>query len=637
MHPTAFERLTTPGEGIAHQPGLDGLRGVAVAAVVVFHLGAGWLTGGYLGVSLFFTISGVLIGTLVLHELSSTGSFSLRRFGARRARRLLPAALVTLAVVAVGRHLTTGFTDTSGRDVAASALNVANWHFSWSDTSYADLFGGPSAVLHFWSLAIEEQFYLVGGVLAALLAWRRPRRPVLVVGAFAGAVATVSFALPWLAGFGVDRTYYGTDTRAGELMIGVVLAAIVASPRRRARLVAARRSVAVIGVAAAAGLAALWATATPATDALRHGLLPLVAVANAAVVVAALVPGGPVAAAAAAAPLRWLGRISYTLYLVHWPIFVVADRLSDHRSLVRDVALVAVAVAAAQLLTHAVERPVRLRRVPAGRLAAAGAGVIATIAGASAIGGRRTASAELLSSLDAAADVAAGAPAAPESGLPRVAMFGDSVAFSLLLSLGHVPGPAGYERAPSETDIGCGIALSPSPPPEEPHRCALPAERYFATARGQDLDAAVMISCQWELVAQPIPGAGGEPRVIGDPVVDAYIYDVYHHVADRLAAAGVERILWMRCPYMSQRVGWDGLTDEFRASRDPQRIDRLNAIIELLAAARDDVDVLPFDEWMNDRVDDAALRPDGSHFEHTRAHEASEHFVTLVSEMVTPA
>lgn len=627
-----FERLTTDS-GVTHQPGLDGLRGVAVAAVVLFHLGFGGVSGGYLGVSLFFTISGVLIGTLVLHELTTTGTFSLRRFWLRRARRLLPAALVTLAAVAVARHVTSNLSDTSGADIAASALDVANWHFLRSDASYADLFGGPSAVLHFWSLAIEEQFYLVGGAGALLVAVVHPRRPVLVVGLFAAVVAAASFVLPAVTGFGVDRVYYGTDTRAGELMVGVAIAAVIAAPRHRQRLLERTGPLSAAGLVAAAGTLALWLTATPGTDALRRGLLPLITLCSTGVIVAAMLPRGPVAVLTRLPGLTWLGRISYGLYLVHWPIIVVADRVSDDRSVLRAAALVALSLVVAQLLALVVERPVRLRSVPTARLVTAAALVVATIGVASAMDGRRTASAELLAGLDDATDDAPAA-AAP-AGLPRVAMFGDSVAFSMLLSLGNVTTPAHYERAPSETDIGCGIALSPYVPPEDPHRCDLPAERFFGRARGENLAAAVLISCQWELVAQPIPGTGDERRIIGDLVVDEYIYGAYDHVVDRLVAAGVGRVLWMRCPYMSQTVGWDGLTDEFRASRDPERIDRLNAIVQSLADSRDDVEVLPFDVWMNDHVDDESLRPDGSHYDYEHANEASEQFVQLINEAVT--
>ena len=135
----------TSRSGVSHQPGLDGLRGLAVAAVVAFHSGLGVLPGGYLGVSLFFTLSGVVIGTVIIHEVRATRRFSLRRFWSRRARRLLPAAWIVLAFVAVGRLVTSLLSATTAEDVAASWLNVANWHFLAEQASYRELFTRPMA------------------------------------------------------------------------------------------------------------------------------------------------------------------------------------------------------------------------------------------------------------------------------------------------------------------------------------------------------------------------------------------------------------------------------------------------------------------------------------------------------------
>lgn len=644
MAPTSspFEHLTTE-RGLTHQPGLDGLRGVAVIVIVLFHLGVGVLRGGYLSVTLFFTLSGVLIGTLVLDELVRTGGFSLRRFWLRRARRLLPAALVTLAVIGVARHVTTALADTSGADVAAAALDVANWHFVLADQSYADLFGGPSAVLHFWSLSIEEQFYLGGGIAVALLALARPRRPVLVIGTGAAVVAAGSFLLPFVTGFGVDRVYYGTDTRAGELMVGVAAAAVFASPRRRAAVVAAGPVLAALAAVAGAGLVALWLTQDPGTGGLTRGLLPLTTLAALLVVVGSLVPVGPVAALTRLAGLGWLGRISYSWYLVHWPVIVVANRLTDDRSLLRSAGLFVGTLALAQACTVVVERPVRLRRMPAPRLATAGVLVTATLVAGVTFDGRRSASAELLDRLTAAAASPLGAADGTVTGegdaaptRPRVALFGDSVGFSILLSLANSRVTPEFDRAPSETDIGCGVALSPWPPAEDPHRCDLPAERFFARARAGGVTDAVVIACGWELLTQPIPGRDDRTaRTVGDPVLDDFIYTSFDHVATRLRAAGVRRVWWMRCPYMSRTVGIDGLPSELVASRDPARVDAFNAIVARLAAARDDVDVLPFADWVNERVDDATIRPDGTHFEYAVPTAAADAFVATLNAVLT--
>jgi peptidoglycan/LPS O-acetylase OafA/YrhL len=631
MDATATFARFTGTHGVRHQPGLDGIRGLAVAAVVAFHLGADEMSGGYLGVSLFFTLSGVLIGTLILNEIVTTGGFSLPSFWRRRARRLLPPALITLAVIAVGRILTVDLEATTRADVVASGLNVANWHFLAEESSYAELFGGPSAVLHFWSLAIEEQFYLVVGVLAVLLAGRA-RRPVRVVFVVATATAVASFLVPIIAGAGVDRIYYGSDTRAGELMVGVAAAAVLVSARRRAVVLARARWLTVAATGALMATVVLWITATPGTEFLRRGLLPLTATCSLLLVVGALLPSGPVAAIASIRPLRWLGGISYALYLVHWPVIVVANRLTDSRSLARSIGVVAISLSLAELSAVVIERPVRRQHV-AGRPLAFGAAAALAIVGVAVIAnGRATQSAGVLGGLTAAAANGDNtATAAADTGAPRVAIFGDSVGFSLVLALGNTTVVLQFDRAPSEVDLGCGIALSPSPPADPPGSCDDPARRFAANAAAHDVSVAVMVSCQWELLRQPLPDHGDEQYAIGHPAFDDYVRLRYEDAANQLTAAGVDRILWVTCPYLSNSVGVDGLPPRFVDSRDPARVDRLNAIITAMATDRSDVDVLAFSEWVNERVDDAVVRPDGSHYDYRGHNPAADAFVEYVN------
>ena len=158
---------------LGYQPALDGLRAVAVSAVLLFHLGASWMPGGYLGVSVFFTLSGFLITTLLLRERVVTGRIDSRAFYTRRLRRLMPASLLTIAGVCVLIGIGT-IADTSSlrREVLGALFQVENWVSLLGGKSYAQLFQSPSPVAHFWSLAIEEQFYwLWPPVVAGLLVW----------------------------------------------------------------------------------------------------------------------------------------------------------------------------------------------------------------------------------------------------------------------------------------------------------------------------------------------------------------------------------------------------------------------------------------------------------------------------------
>jgi peptidoglycan/LPS O-acetylase OafA/YrhL len=323
---------------LGYQPGLDGLRGLAVAAVLAFHSGFGWAGGGFLGVSAFFTLSGFLITTLLLTEAAATGRIGLRAFWARRFRRLLPAALMALGgIVLFGAFVADADQLRALRgDVLAALGDVANWWFVFTGDSYAELFTLPSPVQHFWSLAIEEQFYLTFPVLVVgVLALRRGRRPALL--AVLGALAVASCALSFVLrdpGTDVERVYYGTDTRAVELLAGALLAVVAFGPLRplnadgrhgdhlRSKV---RRWGAPLtawaGAAALVTMIAVWMTAAQTDEWLYRGGFTLHA-ALAVLVIAAAVRPGPVRSLLAFEPLRRLGIISYGVYLYHWPVFL---------------------------------------------------------------------------------------------------------------------------------------------------------------------------------------------------------------------------------------------------------------------------------------------------------------------------
>jgi peptidoglycan/LPS O-acetylase OafA/YrhL len=356
-------------------PGLDGLRALAVLAVVGYHLNLWWARGGYLGVDLFFVLSGFLITSLLLEEHADTGSVRLAAFWGRRARRLLPALFVMVAavmafVVLEGRY---GNTDlvasidlTQLRDQALATLGyVANWQLIATQHSYFAQFSAPSPLQHTWSLAIEEQFYVLWpfvtlGLLTAGLSVRRR------VGAWATAAvavaSTVLMAVLFVPGADPSRVYYGTDTRIADLAVGATLAWLTARrPTPSARVASGLKVAAPVALA---GLLALMVTAGTAEGVPSRFMFDggfLVASLLCAIVVADVrLPGSQLAVLCSWRPLVAIGAVSYGVYLWHWPVIVLATPASvgvaGASLLVVRLALIAALVVASYFL---VEQPVR--------------------------------------------------------------------------------------------------------------------------------------------------------------------------------------------------------------------------------------------------------------------------------------
>ena len=499
------------GNGI---PALDGVRAVAVALVLADHGGVPGVPGGFVGVDMFFVLSGFLITSLLLDELGRTGGMDLPGFWVRRARRLLPALIVMVMAVVVLRELFPSEAVSAVRDDAVAAFFwVANWIFVFRDTDYFTQGDTPSPLQHTWSLAVEEQYYVVWPLVlvavAVVLAWlarRRPSRPTLrtvrlvVFGlAAAGAVASAVAASLLVSDASLNRVYFGTDTRVQALLVGAAASALLvrdwSSLARYGTQIRSRWVRWVAQLLPVVGLAMLAVAAHYATGDVREfrgGLLIVVAVAAVLVVApVAVQQRGLVARALAFPPLVWLGLISYGVYLWHWPIFLALN--GEHTGLtglplfavraLRDGrdrrGVVVVDRAADPTLAARARSAVAIRGRDAGD---GGRGDDARRPG-----GRRTAGArEGGRAFSRRRPFSRKCPSRSEAprgwppGTRTVAVFGDSMAWTMMRYLPPTPG----FRFIDYTTIGCGIARGgPYRPPARGSTRSLNARRGLPAGR----------------------------------------------------------------------------------------------------------------------------------------------------------
>ena len=347
--------------------GLDGLRAIAVGAVLVYHLTPGVLRGGFLGVDLFFVISGFLITSLLLRERGETGRISLVTFWRRRARRLLPAlGLLLLATCSAAWLIGGDVLVELSRQVLGALTFSSNWLDVTGDRSYFDT-TSPELFRNLWSLAVEEQFYLAWPLAVLALALLPGRVWRLTVVGLLAAASVTAMAVLYVPGGDATRVYYGTDTHSFGLTIGalVALAAHEWVPQRSAWSRAAPRFAPAVAAIGLTGIGAAMVFLSEDAALGYRGGLALVSVLAALTIGAAIVPHSPVGRMLDATPLRWVGERSYGLYLWHWPVFILVlsalptwPRSGGSGWALGGIAL-AITVAAAWFSYRFVEQPVR--------------------------------------------------------------------------------------------------------------------------------------------------------------------------------------------------------------------------------------------------------------------------------------
>jgi peptidoglycan/LPS O-acetylase OafA/YrhL len=360
---------------LAPRKDIQGLRAVAVMLVVLAHAGVPFLSGGFIGVDVFFVVSGFLITQLLVRETTRSGTVSLARFYARRARRILPVSTLVLLVTSVvaGLTLSASRAQEVVEDVLWSSAFVANVHFAQLDTDYFSADRAVSPVQHYWSLAVEEQFYLVLPLIFVLLVVlgrremgagkRYPGRQVAAVAVGVLALASLVWSIVGTS-LSPSTAYFSSLTRGWELGVGVVLA--LAIPQLSKLAPRTRRVLGALGLLAILGSAVAYGSGTP-----FPGWQALVPVLGTAAVLAAGVDrdGQGAVKPLTWRPVTWVGDLSYSIYLWHWPALVLGAPLltgDDPEWLEKSVLLGAV-VALSMLSYHLVEQPFRRGRVPGTR------------------------------------------------------------------------------------------------------------------------------------------------------------------------------------------------------------------------------------------------------------------------------
>jgi peptidoglycan/LPS O-acetylase OafA/YrhL len=636
-------------------PALDGLRAVAVALVLADHGGIPGLTGGFLGVDIFFVLSGFLITSLLLDELGHTGRIDLSGFWIRRARRLLPALVLMVLMVAFGRQLFSPEAVAGLRDDAVAAFFwVANWMFVVDQTDYFSQGAPPSPLQHAWSLGVEEQYYIVWPivliVVAVSLAARARRRHrwatlggvrlAVFLLATLGALSSTAAAIVLASDAARDRVYFGTDTRAQALLVGAAASALLVgdwsalnrgwSPIRSRWGSWTARLLPVIGLAL---LAAAVHYATGSAREFRDGLL--IAVAAAAVLVIAPVTldqRGPVATVLAWRPLVWLGAISYGVYLWHWPIFLVlnGERTGWSGLLlfgVRCAATLAVSTASWWLIEQPIRkwRPARVPLLPlAGATVATAAAVTMLVVPVGPRSGRAL-DGSLPPGVSPVAVVSPSPPDGPARAVtqrdPRrpftVSVFGDSIGWTLMHYLPPTPGFHFVDH----TVIGCSLVRGGpyrylGQTLDQKTECESWPGRWTAEIAADRPDAILLVVGRWETVDRVNEGRWTH---IGDPAFDAYLTGELRRAIGILSASGAPLTV-ANLPYSRRGERPDG---SLYPEDQPDRVNQWNTLlrrtIELHAKAGPNVGVLDLNKKLcpegtyTARVDGIQVRSDGVH------------------------
>jgi peptidoglycan/LPS O-acetylase OafA/YrhL len=607
-----------------HFPALDGLKGLAVLAIVVYDLGTRWAKGGHLGADTLFVLMGFLAMASLLTSRAGDHGVELKSFWTRRVRRIVGPTLVVLALAALFGVIAANAVqrDHLAGDGLSTLVSLTNWRMIQTHQAFGPATAFASPVRQFWLLAIVGQVVLVVSLLTALvldrLKWSRDR-----LGALLAFLVLVSSALCVVLHGSPVRVLYGTDTRAAELLVGCVLAIVIYDPRITIRLAMpgpVRDTINAAGVVAGLFLLVAWVALRPNKLVIMIGLLA-VALASAAVVLACIVPEGPVASLLALPPARALGRIAIALYLLHWPIYVwIAPQHIHHLHGIKLMGVrLFVTFVAAIALQFAYERVRDRERArsssnPRQVLAVGLIGVV-LVAGAL-VAVTATGPKVGATKVETTAPTTTTAPAAAP---PTVAFYGDALASTLETAAKSWAAQTGkIEVVDGVASPACGIDRDQLVKNAAGAAVAIPSE--CNTWDSQWASAVTKTKPDIAVVVTGISEVGdhrnlGEPNFIGMGNTD-YQFQLYllmHKAAETLAASGT-KVIWLNLPNFVPNSG---------QVSDPARVVAFNKLLTDLAGKDAHVRVEDLRSWIAANGGPGA-EPSGSGF----GPSAADHVIT---------
>jgi len=645
---------------LAYVPALDGVRACAVVAVMMFHGGIPHMQGGFMGVDAFFVLSGFLITSLLIGEWRQTLTIKLGAFWARRAKRLLPALLLMLLFVAFFASVIVpkGTYGALRLDALSTLLYVSNWHFILVNSNYFNETAQSSPLLHTWSLAVEEQFYVIWPlVVLAVMRLTRSLGALFTLCCAAAVASAVWMHVVYDGGLNTNRAYLGTDTRSQCLFIGCALAVglvlLAQRGHEQGRLArgelwrpasqAGQAACGVVGIVGAVGAVLLWVLTTSLSSFPYSGGFFLIGLSVGGIILAAVAaPRSVVPRVLSLTPVRYVGRISYGLYIWHWPIFLW---LNHERTGLESYELfglrVLVTFAVSVVSFHLIERPIRMGTfvsqwrawlvVPAA-LAGVLVAVFAATTGLSAAGTALPTTGTGTSGTTTTSSTSAGQAAA---GQPvRVLLFGDSVALTLGLGLGEQTVQEQYNYVLTDKGIlGCGVVDGPQVElmgvrDDTPQACGGTAvtpggpavnepwqSQWLSEIDQVKPNVVVLLAGRWEVVDREYQGTWTN---ILNPTYAAYVKSQLAVASNLVTTAGAH-IVFLTAPCTDEGEQPDGAP---WPEDDPDRIAVYNKLVREVANEHPSTDsvvdlhgeVCPHGQFTSTLDGTVIRRNDGVHF-----------------------